>query len=565
MKSSIPMLFAAFVLATSISCAAPTTAETPDLVIHNGNILTVDGEFSTAEAAAIKNGRFVAVGDDGDILAMAGDGTRVYNLKGHTVLPGFNDTHLHVISRAKRLVTQVDLSRITSIKEMQQKIAERADEVEDGEWILGSRGWWEYELEEQRMPTKAELDEAAPNNPVGVPGPHFMMVNSRALQEVGITADTPNPPGGEIYKDENGEPTGLLFDNAGYPIRRRGREATESEMVQSLKDMIGRLNANGLTSYREPGGTKDDVSLLRQLYEQGDLNIRVDFAYSVDPTLPEAELEKALLDLGPPGQTWEGGLFRADGLAEVGLDGAELTAMLRQSYPDRPDYFGLQKVSQQQYNMFCALAAKHGWRPGPHVVGDAAIDQALEAFYYAQARYPEVRLQRWMLDHAFLLIPDHYDDVKDLGLFINSQYMHNAQLGRRILAAWGRELADKSEMFKDWVENGIIFGNGADGPISYYAEPLLYIWGSVTRGTLWGGSLGPDQGLSREDAIRSVTSWSAYSSFEENLKGTIEPGKYADFVVLSDDIMAVPAAQIRDLKVLSTVLGGKIVHGELAL
>jgi predicted amidohydrolase YtcJ len=285
----------------------------------------------------------------------------------------------------------------------------------------------------------------------------------------------------------------------------------------------------------------------------------------VNPNLPRDELERALVELGPPGQSWEGGLFRADGLAEVGLDGAELTAMLRQPYPERPDYYGLQKVPQKQFNMFCELAAKHGWRPSPHAVGDAAIDEALEAFYHAQSIYPEVRLRRWMLGHAFLMLPDHYDDVKDLGLFINSQYMHNAQLGRRILAAWGRELADKSEMYGDWVKNGIIFGNGADGPISYYAEPLLYIWGSVTRGTLWGGSLGPDQGLSREDAIRSVTAWSAFGSFEENVKGTIEPGKYADFVVLSDDIMSVPAEQIRNLQVLATVLGGKTVHGDLDL
>jgi hypothetical protein len=255
-------------------------------------------------------------------------------------------------------------------------------------------------------------------------------------------------------------------------------------------------------------------------------------------------------------------MFRSDEIGETGLDGAELTALLEQDYPDKPGYRGLQKVPTDQFERFAALVAKYGYRLRPHAVGDAAIDEALDAFEYANKQTP-ITGRRWMIDHAFLLGPQHYDRVKRLGLIINSQYMHNYELGALILKAWKRPLADRSEPYREWLRNGIMFAGGSDGPISYYAEPLLEIYGEVTRGTQWGGKLGPDQGISRADAIRSVTINGAYTSFEEGVKGSIEPGKYADFVVLSNDILTIPAEQIRTTKVLTTVLGGKTVYGSL--
>ena len=256
------------------------------------------------------------------------------------------------------------------------------------------------------------------------------------------------------------------------------------------------------------------------------------------------------------------GMFRADEIGETGLDGAELTALLEKDYPGKPRYRGLQKVPTEQFKRFAALVAKYGYRMRPHAVGDAAIDEALDAFEYANSQTP-LTGRRWMIDHAFLLGSQHYERVKRLGVIINSQYMHNYELGALILKAWRRPLADRSEPYREWLRNGIMFAGGSDGPISYYAEPLLEIYGEVTRGTQWGGRLGPDQGISREDAIRSVTINGAYTTFEEKVKGSIEPGKYADFVVLSGDIMHVPAEQIRNLKVRATVLGGNLVFGRL--
>ena len=536
----------------------------PELIIHNAKIVTVDRTFSIAGAAAVAGGRFVAVGTNQAVLALAGPSTQRVDLHGRTVLPGFNDTHNHQNSGIT-LVTNVDLTNIHSIDDIQSALHERVKTAKKGEFIAGTRGWWEYDLADKRLPTRSDLDKVAPDNPVAIPGPHYVIVNSLALKMAGITRETPDPVGGEIWKDPGtGEPTGLLMDNAGALVRRFFTPPTHEQQIAGLRKIMAIQNGFGLTSLRQPGGTKADVALYRELHDRGELTTRVDFAYDVNAAAPDAEYERQLADLGEPGQRFGDGMFRSDGLAETGLDGAEITAFLRNDLPIKPGYRGLQKIPTDHFKKFAAAANRHGWRLGPHAVGDAAIDEALDAFEYANAEKSIVG-RRWMIDHAFLLRPDHYELVKKLGVIINSQYMHNYQLGELILRAWKRPLADMSERYKDWVANGVMFAGGSDGPVSYHAEPLLEIYGEVTRKTGWGGSLGPDQGLTREQAIRSVTSASAYTSFEEDVKGSIEPGKYADFVVLSQDILTVPADAIRTTKVLATVLGGRIVYGTLGV
>jgi len=541
--------------------AATGLANAPaDLIIRNAHIVTVDPSFSTASAAAIRDGRFIAVGSDAAVLKTKGPRTRVIDLDGQTVLPGFNDTHVH-LTAGKDLETQVDLTHIRSIKEIQSAIAARAKQAKPGEWIVGTRGWWEYQLAEGRLPTRADLDAAAPDNPVSIPGPHYVIVNSLALKLAGVTRDTPDPQGGQVYKDSTGEPTGLLMDNAGRFVRKFMPKATDAQQVAGMKRVLALVNSHGLTSAGDPSGSIEDAATYRRLRDKGLLTVRLDFSYNIDPAEPLDKAEAELKALPRPGSDGDG-MFRADEIGETGLDGAELTALLEHDYPGKPGYRGLQKVPTDQFKRFAALVAKYGYRLRPHAVGDAAIDEALDAFEYANAQTPIVK-RRWMIDHAFLLGRQHYDRVKRLGLVINSQYMHNYELGALILKAWKRPLADRSEPYREWLQNGIMFAGGSDGPVSYYAEPLLEIYGEVTRGTQWGGRLGPDQSISREDAIRSVTINGAYTTFEEKVKGSIEPGKYADFVVLSGDILKVPAEKIRDLKVLATVLGGRTVYGSL--
>jgi len=487
----------------------------------------------------------------------------VIDMAGQTIMPGMADTHQSIVGKGRNFAVAVDLSPVTSIADIQKLIRARAAATPKGEWITGTRGWWEYQLADGRLPTRADLDAAAPDHPVAIPGPHYQIVNSRALALAGITKDTPNPPGGEIWKDaKTGEPNGLLMDRAYRAVVALQPRPSAAEQRQGVEMLLARAASNGVTSIGETSGSVADEAMLRQIYDDGKLTLRVDYGFNVDVNKPLDEVEAQLVALGPPGRRWGEGIFRADSLSETGLDGAEQTAHLRADYPGKPGYRGLQLVSAEQFSAFARLANLYGWRLRPHAVGDAAIDKALDAFELAN-KDKSIVGRRWMIDHAFLLRPDHYPRVKALGMIINSQYMHNAQLGKLILAAWGRPLADQSERYGDWVKNGVMFANGSDGPVSYHSEPILMIHGSVTRETLWGGKLGPDQGLSREDAIRSVTINSANTSFEEQMKGSIEPGKYADMVVLSDDILSVPESRIKDIRVKATLLGGKPVWGQI--
>ena len=557
------LLPAALVLAFVGTGAARAPA--PDLIVYNAKIVTVDGRFSIARAAAVRGGRFTAVGSDAAVLRTAGPKTVKLDLHGQTVLPGFNDSHHHQLGHVRALTISANLTDIHSIADIQKAVAEKAATAKPGEWIQGTRGWWEYELSDGRQPNRYDLDKAAPDNPVTIPGPHYAIVNSLALKLGNITRDTKDPQGGEIQRDpKTGEPTGLLYDNAQAPLRRLIPRPTPDEVRGGLLQMIALNNRNGITSVGEPTGDMIDWQLYKSVYDAGQLTTRVDFAFTIDPALPTAEFEKQLAALGKPGShDFGNGMFRADELGELNLDGAEETAFLRKDFPTRPGYRGVANVpDQQQFNAAMRLAAKYGWRPRPHAVGDGAIDEAVTAFEYANQAYP-IAGRRWMIDHAFLLMPDFYPRIKKLGVLINSQYMHNAQLGALILDAWGRGLADQSERYKDWLANGVFFAGGSDGPVSYFSEPIYEIYGMVTRKTRWGGSLGPEQGITRAQAIRSVTINGAYTSFEEKVKGSIEPGKYADFVVLSGDILATPADSIKDIKVLATVLGGKTVYGTL--
>jgi predicted amidohydrolase YtcJ len=534
----------------------------PDIVIHNAKVITVDKTFSMAEAVAVSGGEIVAVGRNDVVRALAGPRTQVVDLRGRTMMPGFHDTHSHAVQMGLNLPVAMDLTTVTSIADIRKIVAGRVASAKPGEWIFSEGGWWQFMLSDKRLPTRHDLDPVSPRNPVVLRGGHYWIANSAALQQIGYTKNTPDPAGGEIWRDEKGEPTGYLLKTAYRPILPYVPKPDRATQLEGVRQAIARMNSWGMTSYREAGGTRDYVDILRELHGKGQLTIRVDFSYDVDPNTPERDIDAVLKALGPPGQQWGDGMFRADTLAEVFLDGAEESGLLRSGYQGRPEYRGIQLVAQKQLNTFAAAAARHGWRPTPHAVGDAAIDQALEAFEYAHARTP-ITNRRWMIDHAILLQPDHYDRVKRLGLIVNAQPRHNFIIGDKFIEFWGMRRAQMAYRFRDWLDNGVVLALGADRPISFRASPLMQIDIAVTRRTGWGGVLGADQGISREEAIRAITATPAYTSFEEGTKGSIEPGKYADFVVLSRDILTVPAEDIGRIEVAATMVGGRVVHGSL--
>ena len=531
-----------------------------DLIIHNAKIVTVDGDFSIAGAASIRDGKFQLVGTDSSVMQGAGPDTTIVDLGGKTVLPGFNDSHSHMTTMGINLPTMIDLTEITSIADIKQAVADRVAVTEKGEWIFSEGGWWQFMLEDGRLPNRHDLDEVSPDNPVTLKGGHYVIANSMALERVGYGRDTENPPGGEIWKDDNGDPTGFVVRNAMYPLLDHFETPGREVQLDGIRQAIRRVNSWGMTSLREPGGSQELVDMLRELYENGELTVRIDWCYDVDPNTPVDELDAMFEALGDPEQQWGDGIFRGDGLAEMMLDGAEESAQIRTEYVGRPGYRGLRLVEQEQLNSLMLSAARHGWRPGPHAVGDASIDQLLEAYEYVNEQI-DITDRRWIVDHGILLQPDHYERVKALGLIVLPQPRHLYIIGDKFIEYWGEELAHVSYRLRDWIDNGIKLSLGADKPVSSRSKPIMQIYVAVTRGTGWGGVLGPDQGLTREEAIRGITLDSAYTSFEEDIKGSIEPGKYADFVVLSDDILTVPAEDIQHIEVETTVLAGNVVYG----
>ena len=552
----LPILVAFAVLCSG--CAEQNPA--PDLIIHNGKIVTVDKDFSIAEAAAVKDGKFMRVGTEDSVLESAGPGTMMVDLGGKTVLPGFNDTHSHMTTMGINLPTMIDLTEVTSIDDIKQAVAERVAVTEKGEWIFSEGGWWQFMLEDGRLPNRYDLDEVSPDNPVTLKGGHYVIANSMALERVGYDRDSENPPGGEIWKDEEGKPTGFLVRNAMYPFLDHFQTPDREVQLDGIRQAIRRVNSWGMTSLREPGGSRELVEMLRELYEDGELTVRVDWCYDVDANTPADEIDALFETLGDPKERWGDGMFRTDGLAEMMLDGAEESAQIRTEYKGRPGYYGLRLIEQDQLNRFVLAAARHGWRPGPHAVGGASIDQLLDAYEYVNSHI-DITDKRWIVDHGILLQPDHYERVKKLGLIVLPQPRHLYIIGDKFIEHWGEELAHKSYRLRDWIDNGIKMSLGADKPVSSRSKPIMQIYVAVTRGTGWGGVLGADQGLTREEAIRGITLDSAYVSFEEDVKGSIEPGKYADFVVLSDDILTVPAEDIKGIEVDTTVLAGKVVYG----
>ena len=275
---------AAVALAGGAQAATPyVPTGAADLIVYNAKVVTVDPGFSIARAFAVKDGRFTAVGDDAAIQRLAGPNTRRVDMGGKTVLPGFNDSHVH-LSGGMQHAVRVDLSQAASVPEILNLLRARVAASQPGEWIVGTRGWWEYEMAEKRKPTLAELDSVSPNNPLTIPGPHYTLANSVAMRLGGITRDTPDPQGGEIWKDEKGEPSGLLMDNAGRFVSRFYPRPTPEQQYQGMKSFLSLVNSNGLTSVGDPGASPAAAAMYRQLYDKGDLTVRVDFSYSVDPT-----------------------------------------------------------------------------------------------------------------------------------------------------------------------------------------------------------------------------------------------------------------------------------------
>jgi predicted amidohydrolase YtcJ len=521
----------------------------------------VDRRFSIQQAVAI-GAKILAVGDSRSIQDLAGRGTRLIDLKGKTVIPGLMDDHYHMLSKALDQYLGVEIPLVGSIAEMLDAIKRKIEKTPPGEIVYTTSGWLPEQLKENRTPNRYDLDSVSPRNPVLVQGGHTYYLNSLALQLAGITKDTPSPTGGIIEKDpKTGEPTGLLVDNAMSLARKLIPLPTKEQKLRALRRAVEKENSVGITGVREPGIRPADMRVYQELRERGELTVRVSMNLDLDPNQPAAILVRQLSEWGV--STFFGDhLLRLDGIGEFLIDGGFEGGLMTEPYEypatmgGKP-YFGLQVIPTAKFEEVLEAANRYNWRACIHTVGDRAADILLDAYEKANREKPIAR-KRWVLEHGHYMRPNQFARIKKLGVVLSAQF-HPYMAAQTMIHHWGRRRAEQSMRMRDWLDAGLTVGGGSDWSL-VPANPfwMIYFW--VTRNTRLWGVLGPEQRISREEALRVMTVNNAYLTFEEDVKGSIEPGKLADLVILSDDILTVPEEKIRDIKVLATFLGGKIVY-----
>ncbi|HEV2387629.1 MAG TPA: amidohydrolase [Candidatus Acidoferrales bacterium] len=538
------------------------TALYPDAVYYNGKVLTVDKNFSVAQAFAIWDGKFVAVGASRAALALAGPRTEKVDLRGRTVIPGLSDDHYHFMMNAGADFKEISLVRARSFDEFLGLIKKRADETPPGQVIETQSGW----LPDQfggRLPDKDDLDKVAPRNPLFVRGGHTMYLNTAALNLARITRATPNPPGGVISRDaKTGELTGELVDNAMSLVDKFLPKITVDDKINGLLRGQKLLNSVGLTSVRDPGVGPADIRIYQQLWDDHKMTVRVSTNLSL-PTAPPAKEILAELDNWGVHTPFGDHTLRLDGIGEFGIDGGFQAGLMRQPYEQSPDvgphrgaYFGLQKIPTDKFTEVIRGLNRLGWRACIHTVGDKALDVVLDAYEKANQDQSIVG-KRWTIEHALVSEPDQFERIKKLGVVISSQF-HTYMASRTMIQDWGQQRGAESVRTRDWLAAGLKVGVGTDWTLMP-PNPFEVLSFLVTRKNRYGELVGPDQRISRQDALRLATMGNAYITFEENTKGSIEVGKLADFAVLDRDYLAIPEDDIKNIKVLRTVVGGKVV------
>lgn len=535
-------------------CAGVALERPADLVVTNARVLTVDERFSVAEAFAVRDGKFVSVGSAAAVRARVGPATRVIDAGGRTVAPGLADGHLHNAGGGPG----VDLSRVRTLDELLARVAERVAAAKPGDLIVSNNDWHEAQLKEQRLPLRRDLDRVAPRNPVVlVRGGHQFIVNSAALERWGITAATPVPAGGAMPRYPDGELNGELVNNARQLVKLPPPEALRRE---ELLAMTRKLHRAGITSIRVPGNPNPAAEwrLWKELKDRGELDLRVNFVFRVFDFSDPAKVRAMVESWGvrpDEGDEW----LRVGGiktLVDGGFEGGWMREPYEEPYGRGGTYRGINVVPQRLYLPVIAELNRMGWRVTTHVVGDAAIDMVLDSYEKVSAEKSIVG-RRWMLEHAFMAWPDHFPRMKSLGLILSVQN-HLYLAGPSLVRYWGPKRAARTTPVRDFVEQGFVVAGGSDSPVVPY-PPMWVYFHFVTRGTIQGGALGPEQRVSREQALRLITIGNARFTGEEAIKGSIEPGKVADFVVLSDDPLAAREGRIEAIEALLTAVGGKVV------
>jgi predicted amidohydrolase YtcJ len=537
-----------------------------DLILHNGKVVTVDGRFSVAQAVAVRDGRITSVGTNQSILRERGPKTEVIDLKGRTVLPGLIDSHVHPLGAGLSEFRQ-PLPKLDSYAAVQRYILDRAKTTPKGQWIVVPRTF-PTRLAEMRMPTREVLDVAT-EHPVAFDASYVWIANSLALKMSGIDRNTPDPPGGEIVRDKNGEPNGILKNAQRLlKIPRSSESYTEEERLAALEGMLKRYVAAGLTSIVDRALSVDDIPLYEKLRQQGRLPLRVVMTWRPDASRPTEELVK-LVQTGPApgGDDWlRLGIFKLtlDGGMTIGtaFQRAPYGAFGAQLYgKTNPDDRGQLFIEAEKLRTVLGAARERGWSLTAHSQGGGAVDALLDAFEALDKQKP-LRPTRSHVMHASFQSPEAIARAKKLGVLADVQAAWLYLDAPALEKVFGEGMKYFFPL-RSYLSGGVTIVGGSDHMIGHDKNqavnpynPFLGMWTSVTRKTMTGSVIHPEQKISRQEALKSYTINGAYLVGAEKLKGSIEAGKVADFVIIDRDFLTCSEDEIARIEPVTVFIEG---------
>ena len=565
-------LIAIVLLGAQVASQAPQV-QPADLVLRGGKIVTLDGTTPEGQALAARDGVIVAVGTNASVAKYMGPSTQVIELNGQLAIPGFIEGHGHFtnIGNAK---LGLELMPTRSWQEIVQMVAQAAEKAKPGQWIVG-RGWHQEKWTSvpqpnvEGFPTHESLSKVSPDNPVILThaSGHASFVNAKAMELSGITSKTPNPNGGEILRDKNGNPTGLMRERASGLVRRGAGEpplsaderAARDRQVIALADR--EVISKGITSFQDAGSGFDTVDNIKRAIDEGWLNVRL---WMMIRGGSAQELARGrVIGYGNNRLTVRAIKITSDGA--LGSRGAWLlepySDLPEGSVPAATSRVGLPTVPIEQIRQTAQVAIEQGYQLCVHAIGDRANREVLNVYEETfKKNNRNGRDLRWRVEHAQHINGADIPRFGQLGVIAAMQGVHCTSDAPWVEPRLGAaRAAEGAYVWQKLMKSGAVVTNGTDAPVED-VDPIASFYSTVTRKTADGQEFYGDQKMSRMEALRSYTIQNAFAAFEEDIKGTLSPGKLADITVLTRDIMTVPDEEIRQAKVAYTIIGGRIVH-----
>ena len=539
-----------------------------ELVLLNGNIITVDSSNSVTQAIAISDDSIIAVGKNEEIKNLIGNSTKVIDLKGQTAIPGFIESHAHFISTGEALM-ELDLSTAQNWDEIITLAKNAAEKSQSGEWIFG-RGWHQEKWNEvpenavEGFPSHKTLSEAIPNNPIifSHASGHAIFANAKAMEICGITNVTQNPKGGKIIKDKNGLPTGIFLEDAeklitkkfNEDINKKSRKEVNNQIRKAIKLANDECLKNGITTFHDAGENFESLSIIKNMVENNEIDIRLYVMLGENYNALKDSLRKYFtIGYGNNHLTVRSIKLYMDGA--LGSRGAWLI----EPYSDMPNQSGLNTTDLNEIKLICKLAVNNDFQICTHAIGDKANRITLE-IYDQIFKENSDKDYRWRIEHAQHIDPNDIPRFNKLGVIAAMQGIHCTSDAPFVEKRLGKSRAESGAyVWKSLIKSGAIICNGTDSPVEKL-NPIKNFYATVTRKTNDGSVFYGNQKMSRAEALRSYTINGAYAAFEENIKGSLEKGKLADITVLSKDLLNISDEEILNTEIIYTIVGGKILY-----